>query len=373
MKNQKIKHKVKRYSMITIFIIAALLLLLIIGGIIGHYFVYTPKFKDAKGNVISGSIAEFRRIKLGGYSHGVLIRGKSLENPMLLFLHCGPGVSETGIMRNFNSVLENYYTIVYMDQRGGGKSYSPFMDYKTFNSDQLVNDIHELTLYLKKEFKKEKILMLGHSFGAGFGAMAAALYPEDYSAFIGIGQPVKIRDIDSTSYSWVVDQAKTNNNNKALDELKIADLYWTKTDQKGYFNGMMINKKWVGYYGGQLYGKHSFVPFIFKNLLSKEYTVFDYLPYMLGMSKSGPASWEIMIKTDLKKQAPAFKCPFILFTGSHDYNAVPALIKMYFNSVDAPLKKMYWFEKSAHFPHFEEKELFQKIMVREILPLVTKN
>ena len=118
---------------------------------------------------------------------------------MLIFLHAGPGMTETGIFRNMNAILEDY-TIVYLDQRGGGKSYSPFMDYKTMNTEQLTQDIHELTLYLKERFGKEKIVLMGHSFEAGFGALAAARYPEDYSAFIGIGQPVNPIENDSLSY-----------------------------------------------------------------------------------------------------------------------------------------------------------------------------
>jgi pimeloyl-ACP methyl ester carboxylesterase len=370
---KKTKKKIFMGIIIAVFsTIIGLFLILIIGGTITKHFVYTPSFKDNEGKVLQGSIAEYRLIKLGGYPQAVLIRGRNVNNPVLLFLPSGPGISETGMFRNMHSHLEDYYTMVYLDPRGAAKSASLCFDYSTLNTQQLIQDIHELTLYLKKRFNKEKIVIMGHSFGAGFGTLSAAFYPHDYSAFIGIGEPVCPTEIDRLSYSWTIEQAKKTNNQKALKELESVNGYWTKRDQKGYFNGMMVNKKYVGYYGGQLYGKQGFLSFILKNMMCHEYNIFDYGPYLLGMQFTGPATWNIMITTDLRQQAKEFQCQFILFTGRHDYNAVPSLVFEYYNYVKAPLKKMYWFEKSAHFPHFEEKELFQKIMIEEILPIINK-
>ena len=80
--------------------------------------------------------------------------------------------------------------------RGSAKSYSLFQNYKkTFNTKQLVQDIHEMTLYLKYSLGQEKIILMGHSFGAGFGALTASTYPEDYSIFIGIGHPATLQKL----------------------------------------------------------------------------------------------------------------------------------------------------------------------------------
>jgi proline iminopeptidase len=368
--NKFLKKKIMGSLFTFILIIAGLFLIVTIGGIISRQCVYTPPFTGSDGNKIPESIAEFSHIKLGGYSQAILIRGKNINNPVILYLHAGPGLSETGLSRNFNASLEDYYTFVYLDQRGGGKSYSPFLDASTMNTGQLLQDIHELTQYLKKRFGKEKIVLMGHSFGAGFGALAAARYPEDYSTYIGIGQPVCVSDIDRLSYAWTVEQSKKTGNTKALKELEKVNGYWKRKDQKGYFNGMMVNKQLVGYYGGQVYGQKGFLSFVLKNSLCHEFTVFDYVPYLLGMNFSGHNTWEIMISLDLRAQATDFQCPFIMMAGRNDYNAVPELMQEYYNLIKAPVKKLYWFEKSAHFPNFEESDLFQKIMIDEVLPIV---
>lgn len=363
--------KSKTMNMISIVLLLVFLIILS-GSIITQHWVYTPPFKDSNGKRLTNSIAEFNRLKIGGCSQSLLIRGKNINNPVLLFLHAGPGLSETGMFRNQQAILEDYYTMVYYDQRGAAKSYSLFLDSKTITTEQLIADIHELTQYLKKRFAKNKIILMGHSFGAGFGALVASKYPDDYCAYIGIGQPVNPVETDRLSYSWTFEQAKKENNQKALKELENVDGYWTHKDQAGYFKGMMVNKRYVGYYGGQIVGERSFVPIVLKGLLSKEYNLFDYVPYLMGMNFSGKASWEILITADLIKQAPVFECPFILITGRHDYNVTPSLTETYFNFVKAPYKKQYWFENSAHFPHFEEKEKFQEIMIKEIYQLVSE-
>jgi pimeloyl-ACP methyl ester carboxylesterase len=369
MAEKNLRSKIMEFLVVFGLVLIGLVLFITAGAVITENFVYTPAFKGADGKKLPGSIAEFRRVNLGGISQAILVRGKNLDNPVLLFLHAGPGLSETSLMRNMNSVLENYYTMVYLDQRGGGKSYSLFDDYKNFTTKQLVQDIHELTQYLKKRFNKEKIIIMGHCFGAGFGALTAAIYPDDYSLFIAIAQPVCPVDIDRLSNAWNIEQAKREVNDKAIKELESVNGFWNLKEPKGYFNGMMVNKKWVGYYGGMIAGKKGFVSFVLKNLLSLEYSVFDYTPYMLGMTFGGPAAWEIMITTDFRKQVPEFKCPIIFLQGRQDYNVVPEFTKEYFNTVKAPYKKMYWFEKSAHFLHIEEKELFQKVMIDDVLPV----
>ncbi len=352
-------------------ILIGILLIAFVGGLMTQRFVNTPPFTDTNGNVINNSISEFCRVSINGDTHAILIRGKDLDNPVLLFLHAGPCLSETGLMRNFNSELENYYTMVYYDMRGSAKSYTPFQNYKkTFNTNQLLLDIHEMTLYLKEKLNKDKIGLMGHSFGAGFGALAAATYPNDYSIHIGIGQASNPTEQNGVTYLWALETAKNDHNDKAVSELARANNYWKLTDEKEYFSKMMIHKKWIAYYGGQLAGKTDFFPFVLSNLTCREYNLFDYVPFLLGMMAGGPASFDIMVTTDLKKQAANFEAPFIFLTGRQDYNLGAAIVEDYCDYINAPLKKMYWFENSAHFPHLEEPALFQKIMIEEILPIV---
>src|SRR5262245_49440713 len=68
---------------------------------------FTPPIRGADGRIVEGSIAEERRVELGGWEHYVLVRGRSRTAPILIFVHGGPGATEMPLFRVFNAPLEN--------------------------------------------------------------------------------------------------------------------------------------------------------------------------------------------------------------------------------------------------------------------------
>ena len=76
----------------------------------------TKKMKSPNG------ISESQYLEINNTRQYVLIRGMNVDNPVLLFLHGGPGATETSMLRKYNSDLEKDFTIVYWDQRNAGKS-----------------------------------------------------------------------------------------------------------------------------------------------------------------------------------------------------------------------------------------------------------
>lgn len=110
----------------------------------------TPKIKNG--------IAELRTLKIGSVQQTILIRGENIENPIILYLHGGPGSTEMIPFRLAHKNLEKYFTIVSWEQRGTGKSYTSKLDSANMTVDQFISDTHELTKYLQQEFCKEKII-----------------------------------------------------------------------------------------------------------------------------------------------------------------------------------------------------------------------
>jgi len=344
-------------------------IVILAGALMTRNFVSTPQFTGEDGNVLPGSIAEFTRLNLGGYSQAILIRGKRLENPALLYLHGGPGMPEMGIWRNLHAMLEDSYTVVHWDQRGAGKSYSLFLDPQSLTVNQLVQDIHELTHYLKHRLGKDKIVLMGHSWGAGLGAVVAARYPEDYAAFIGMAQPVKPFESDRLSYVFTREQAKKSGHAQAINAHERIDGYWALRDRR-YVAGMMVQKKWVQYFGGMLYGQQD-MSRVFNNMMCSEFTLFDWPTALLGARFSLNTLAAKAFGIDLMRDVPELQIPYILLEGRHDKNSVSSLAEEYFRILKAPEKQVFWFEKSAHWPDIEEPEMFHTIMIESVRPLIT--
>ncbi len=117
----------------------------------------TPPFLDSTGEPIEGSVAEIVSLELGGVRQSVILRGVSLDNPVLLFLHGGPGTSEFSLLRNACPKLEEVFTIAHWEQRGSGLSFSDEVTAESMTTAQLVEDAAELTAYLSKRFNQPKI------------------------------------------------------------------------------------------------------------------------------------------------------------------------------------------------------------------------
>ena len=165
-------------------------------------------------------LASLEYIKLGGVKQCILIRSHNKNNPILLYFHGGPGTSELPLIRHFNNELEKYFTVVYLEQRGTGKSFNKKIFDDSLNIDQFVYDGYELSKYLLKRFNKEKLILVGHSWGTIISTKLALKYPEMYYSYVGIGQVVNMQKGEQNSYAYALDKALESNNQKAIKALK---------------------------------------------------------------------------------------------------------------------------------------------------------
>ena len=138
-----------------------------------------------------------------------MIRGHSVQNPVLLFLAGGPGGSEMGAMRNHLPGLEQRFTVVTWDQRGTGRSYDELDPSGTYTLASAVDDTIAVTNHLRDRFGQDRIYLLGQSWGSTLGVLAVQQHPELYGAFIGTGQMVSQLATDTIFYNDTLDWART--------------------------------------------------------------------------------------------------------------------------------------------------------------------
>lgn len=327
----------------------------------------TPAFRDAKGEVIPGSIAEMRRVNLGGVEQSVIIRGKSAKAPILIWLHGGPGTVSNGLMRRNNAALENHFLVVYWTQRGTGRSYNSQIPSASINMAQFVGDLDALIAKLKSRFQKRKVVLVGHSFGTSLGVAYAQAHPENVAAFVGVSQVVNAREGERRSYQFTLDEAKRRGKEVAIKEL-------TTIGPPPYPVASIIKqRKWLNEFGGGWKVPRSMPSLMWESFQASEITWLDGANMNAGQTLSLNAMAAENAKVDWLTNATQFQMPVFILAGRFDRNTDAALQHEYFVKITAPYKQFKWFENSAHSPPFEEPESFNNFLIESVLPLVNSN
>ncbi|MFD3157998.1 alpha/beta fold hydrolase [Haloimpatiens sp. FM7330] len=307
------------------------------------------------------SVYELKKIEIGGIEQWILIRGKNRDNPILLFLHGGPGSAQIAVSKAYFSKLEENFIVVNWDQRGAGLSYSKDIPKNTMTVKNFVNDTKELIYYLLNTYNKKKIFLVGHSWGSGLGILVADKYPQLIQTYVGIGQIGDMQENEKIAYEYVYNYAHKTNNIRAIKQLKkIGEPPYNKL-----INSMRIRSRWTNRFGGKLY-KFDMKQFMLNFLISSEYTIADAYKFIKGNSYSMKTMWEEVSNLNLLNLVPKLNVPVYFLLGKYDYTVPFEIAEKYFNKLTAPFKEIIWFNNSAHCIPFEEPLKFQKLLIDKL-------
>jgi pimeloyl-ACP methyl ester carboxylesterase len=167
----------------------------------------------------ANAVSELTTVKIGGMKQWVSIRGTNQQNPLLLFLHGGPGTGQIGFIGTYQRELEKHFVVVNWDQRGAGLSYYGKIPKETMNINQFVQDTIELTQYMLHRFNKENLYLIGHSWGTIIGLLAVHERPDLYKRYFGVSQVADVSEAERVSYEILLERAKNENNPKAYQAL----------------------------------------------------------------------------------------------------------------------------------------------------------
>lgn len=305
-------------------------------------------------------IESIEMVTIGGIEQCISIRGWDVENPILLYLHGGPGADGILLARYFDSELEKKFIVARWSQRGAGRSYSPDIPPETMSMDQLISDAAEVAKILIKRFNKDKIYLVGHSWGGALGARVAALKPELFHAFIGVAPLVHGEMNEEASYQFTVDRAKALKNSSAIDELqKIGEPPWDNLDK------LFIQRKWLRNFRGI---NHQDLPNLWHmSGISPDAAKDDGRRYRDGEMFSLKHMWTDFEQVDLFNQANRIDVPVYFFLGRHDFNTPTHLAVKFFDQLEAPRgKQIIWFENCAHVIPFEAPDKYAAILINKV-------
>ncbi len=314
--------------------------------------IYSGIFPSTEAVSETKGIAKLEEVELGGMKQWISVRGEDKTNPILLWLHGGPGLAQMPLAHYLDSELEKEFVVVHWDQRGAGKSNPLDFDESTMTEEQFLLDANELVKYLQNSFEQEKIYLLGHSWGSKLGIELVDMYPEDFHAFISVTQIVNIEEGLDISYEWLRKEIEGNNDERNLAKLeKIGKPPYTISQYRN-FATIMVK------YGGNIdVGKEELIAI---GIQAPEYTFLEYIQWLDGALRNAGPMWNGSDEHDLdyREEITSVDVPIYFFAGRNDYTTPLVLIEDYFEKIQAPKKELIIFENSAHTPFLGESEKF---------------
>lgn len=299
------------------------------------------------------SIDEARYLTLGGIEQWITIRGENRHNPVVLVLHGGPGdVTNPWGHAGFRAWLKTY-TVVQWDQRGAGRTLgrNGRASVATLTIDRLVQDGVELADALRTSLRKDKIILLGHSWGSVLGVLIAKARPDLFSAFVGTGQVGDPARGYHAAFDALLAKARAAGDAHALRELQAIG----PPPYKGG-RGYQVQRRWSNLFEGA----DAFIASMLGFALSAPgYTMRDVNDWIEGQGLSAdrlvPQS-NALAATALTGR---FAVPVFVIHGADDFTTPTSLAKEFVDGVEAPHKAFATIE-GGHFAVFMNSSGFLK-------------
>ena len=322
----------------------------------------TPPVLGPHGEVVPTSIAEAGYVRLGGLEQWMMIRGENVANPVLVVLHGGPGFSDTAFLRYHTPELEKSFTVVYWDQRGTGRSYSPAIPRSSMTVAQFMADLDELVDLVRTRLDNDKVAILGHSWGSALGVLYTARLAEKVAAYVGVAQVGDWAASEVASYAKAVAEAERQGNHAVLKKLRaigppphtVANVFIERTCAERLRGGLKPKALWAT---------------TRMVLGAPEASLLELRSTMRAFRFCMESMWAEVSRLNLIEDVPALEVPVVFMVGRRD-PWIPAEISVaYFDMLRAPSKKMVFFEESGHEPFVDEPSKFVTVMNDVLRPL----
>jgi len=325
--------------------------------------------RNAEDYAISAppGIDEARYVEIGGIEQWITIRGEDRRNPVLLLLHGGPGdASNPWGYAVFRSWLRRF-TVVQWDQRGSGRTLGRNGEPSaaTVSVERLTQDGIAVAEHLRKSLGKDKIVLVGHSWGSMLGVFMVKQRPDLFSAFVGTGQVVDPRRSYAVAYDQLLQKARRLGDGRAVRDLESVGPP-PYPDGRGY----RIQRRWSNLFEGA----DVFISAMLGLALSAPgYTRGDIHDWAQGQMLSAERLVPETSALPAKALGGEFAVPVFVIQGAEDFTTPTSLARDFVRSIRAPRKEFVAIPGGGHFAVFMKPDLFLREMAARVLPIAGRD
>lgn len=304
-------------------------------------------------------------VNINGIEQYFLHYRAAAEAPVLLYIHGGPGESAS----MFAYIIEEYagrnYNIVYYDQRGAGKTWLRNRD-AIPDTETLKQDLLETVLYIKKQYRKEKIGILGHSWGSVLGSMFALEHPEHTLCYIGCGQVINLVENERVGYEKLksaVEQAGSQKDLRSLE--RIGEYPFTTFDKEACRKLGQVRRLQRSYHLASGFDRNV-IKMIWRSPVT---SMRDILPFFGAMTVNMTVMKEL-VSFDLRSMSLEYQVPVYYVLGENDQQTPVELGRAYFREITAPEKKLYFVKHAGHSTMLDNTKAYRAVICRIAAGLV---
>lgn len=303
-------------------------------------------------------------LPLGGIDQWVTIRGAACGNPILLFIHGGPGNPMSPYSEAIFADWESRFTIVQWDQRGAGRTFArnPAMAQDTLTIDRMASDGIELAASLADRLGQRRVVLIGTSWGSALAVHMAKARPHLFHAYVGISQLVGYRDNLDASYRNLLARARAAGDAATVAAIEaLGPPPWSNPRHFGtlrrairaYERGVADPSPHSWWVPAPLYATPA---------AAAAYEAGEDYSYLQFVGLAGDG---MLSRIDLPALGAGFEIPVFLVQGEEDMLTVAEVAGRYFDFVAAPDKRFVLVSRAGHDPNRAMLDAVYRLLIEQ--------
>lgn len=303
-------------------------------------------------------------IEVDGARLYIEVRGDHADAPLLVWLHGGPGGAERPLFRYFNGDLERRFLVAYYDQRGAGRSFDPKASAASLTIARHIADLDRVLEHLRSQYQRDRVLIIGHSWGAALGMLYARAHPEKVLGIVCVAPVVSFSEQIQREYAYDLAEATRRADRRALKELRaIGPPPYSNPDP------VIRLQRVTELYHGVAFKRHNHTAIALEGIVRGLVTPWEIVRIVRGMHQSLEAMHQELLVFDLRREVASLDVPVFFFLGRYDRHVDADLAAEYFETLQTPKKRIIWFAQSAHDIPFDEPAAFNRRVIETFTQL----